>query len=217
MGKLKLSVLSTALVVSMLGVNTSASAAISGSTDSQILQEELSNIEYQSDAVEIINTDELPKDTPTINFDTIEDFEKFVKEYESFQTYNENIVSESSNTLDNQFPIAYANGSKTIHWYTAEDWSSFYKLYLPSKMWIDFTYTYSGSGSNKTFTKITSIKSNSGSIPSSWNQTTAVSNISGNKKSVTIKVTGYFLLGVNIGGQSVGAKFHGSFTKKANV
>ena len=37
MKKLKLSVLSTALVVSMLGVNTSASAAISGSTDSQIL------------------------------------------------------------------------------------------------------------------------------------------------------------------------------------
>lgn len=107
-----------------------------------------------------------------------------------------------------------SNGSARILWCTAERFDSVYKVWLPFSMWIDFTYTYTGSGSSKKFTKITKIVSNSSGFPSTWHQTTSISNFYDSNKGVSIKIQGYHLLGVAIGGQAVGAKFSDTYTKK---
>ncbi|MCY8275471.1 hypothetical protein, partial [Bacillus inaquosorum] len=76
------------------------------------------------------------------------------------------------------------------------------------------TRQITGSGKSKKFKKITSIKSDSSSFPSSWHQSMSNSTFYDKNRGVKIHIKGSFLLGVNIGGQSVGAKFPDSYTKK---
>lgn len=192
-------------------------------TNSETIKEQLSEIESQTDGLEIVDIDEVPEGTPTINFDSVEEFKQAVEEYKKAQEENKDEaiteeVSEENNLEQPKFVTMAAtttkNGLSTIKWSTAERWSYIYKLYYPSSMWIDFSYTYTGSGSTKKFTKIKSVSSQSGNFPSSWHQTDKVTNFYDSNKGVSIKITGYYLLGVSVGGQSVGTHFKDNWTKK---
>lgn len=211
--KLAFCTLSTALFISLFNQSVSASGDI----------DDLSNkISSESSHVEIVKAEEVPEGVSSINFDSYEDFENAVRAWEVDQLNREKEEGSlfSLGIVPSASPSFYAkaaaskSGTDRIKWSSAEELRWVYSLWLPQTMYIDFEYTYIGSGSTKKFSKITSVKSNSNGFPSSWHQTTSAKNISANKRSVSIKIQGYHLLGVNISGQSVGAKFSDSYNKK---
>lgn len=218
MKKTVLALLSATLVFSSFNIEALADS----SSSSETIKQELKEFDKQTSAVEIVEFSEVPQSAPVINFDSVEEFEKAIKEYEEAMNKDEAIeefypeVSETSFVPNDKMMLRAAtkNGSARIKWHLAEYWEYVYKLYLPVSMWIDFTYSYTGSGSSKKFKKIHDIKSNSGAIPSSWYQTTATHNFYDKNRGVSIKIQGYFLLGVSIGGQPIGAKFPNSYTRK---
>lgn len=79
----------------------------------------------------------------------------------------------------------------------------------PGTITADITYTYAGSGKKKKFSRIKNVKSHSLlSFPVDWKQQTKTTNISSDKKRVRVKLQGYHLVGVSIGGQGVGARIN---------
>ncbi|MEH7141596.1 hypothetical protein [Priestia megaterium] len=212
----------------LLGSFSSTQAfAETNQTNSETIKDQLNELESQTDGLEIVDSSELPEGTPTVNFDSVEEFKQAVEEYEKAQMENNNDeinsemtenLSEENNLEQPKFVTMAAsttkNGLSTIKWMTAERVSYLYKVYYPTFMWIDFSYTYTGSGSTKKFTKIKSVSSQSDNIPSSWHQTDKATNFYDKNKGVSIKITGYYLLGVSIAGYNVGAHFSDSWTKK---
>lgn len=211
--------LSTVLLFSSFNTH----AVASSQTDPKTTKKELNDFSNQTDGLEIVDVDELPEGTPMIEFDNMDEFKKAVEELQLAQEINadieEDVVSANLNSVPEFSTMAAAkNGTSRIKWNSAGRLDYVYKLWLPSSLWIDFTYTYTGTAlSSKKFTKIKTVKSGSNGVPSSWHQTTHAANISGNKKVATIKIQGYHLLGVKIGGQGVGAKFTDSYTKKYDI
>ena len=182
-------------------------------------------LSQQFESLEIIDASELPKDTPTISFDSIDEFKNVIENtqsitVETIEDANDEVGITSKLEglpLSNSSFTTLAttkNGASTIKWFTAEDPSYVYKVWLPASMWIDFEYTYTGSGSTKKFSKIKKVVSESSGVVSNWHQTTYAANFYDSNKGVSIKIQGYHLLGVNIAGQSIGAKFSDSYTKK---
>lgn len=212
-------VLSIALV---FGSFTQVAAASQGNSDSENFKKELLELSKQTEGLEFVDANTLPEGTTMINFENMDEFKKAVEE---FQMSQEEVTNEESSVIENLELSSTFNlqtistasvkeGTSRIKWYTSESIESVYKVWLPVSMWIDFSYTYTGSGSSKEFNRIKTVTSNSSGFPSSWYQTSYSANIASNKKSVSIKIQGYHLLGVNIGGNSIGAKFSDSYTKK---
>jgi len=211
-------VLST--VVAFGAIGTSASAATDQSQTENV-KEEIQNFSAETDNLEVINKEDLPEGTPVINFDSVEDFKKAVKEMETLKaeenTNEINIDSTDTSSSDlNKIMMTAAattkSGSATIKWYEIS-WNPINFKY-DTQMYIDFDYKYTGSGSKKKFSKVTDIQSGNGGFPMNWNQSTkGTYNFYDSNRGVKISITGYYLLGVNVGGQTVGTKFHDSFTK----
>ncbi|WP_445506779.1 hypothetical protein [Niallia sp. 03190] len=223
---LALSVLSFILMFNTTLLKTFAESPtketnVSSQEENQKTLEELYEYADQTNNFEIVSASELPENTPTINFDSVEDFKRAIEESREIQANNEEIETfyEKSDVSTNAPKLltraaATKNDSKRISWSLVGTWEWIYQWWLPPNMWIDFTYTYTGSGSSKKFSKITKITSNSSGFPSSWVETTSVSNFYDDNKGVSIKIQGYHLLGVSIGGQAIGTKFYDNYTKK---
>ncbi|MCY8009718.1 hypothetical protein MOJ76_15600 [Bacillus haynesii] len=211
--------LSIALVLSSFNVK----ALAAGKTSPETIKQELNKFDKQKDTFEIVY-DKLPQGTPTVKFDSVEDFKKAVSEYEKAIKKRNNQVEEffenPSETTSNKntFTLAAAAKTKTgtgrIMWFNSENLKWVFAVYMPHDMWIDFKYTYTGSGKSKKFKKITKIKSDSSNFPSSWHQTLSNHSFYDKNRGVKIHIKGYFLLGVNIAGQSAGFKIPDSYTKK---
>jgi hypothetical protein len=216
-----------ALVFSIVFLLSLFSQTVFASEDVEDIEEIVSNI---TDEVEIIDIDELPDGTPILHFATMEEFNEAMKQWNEFQEskiieeklYEDKTEIQSRRLISHVEPSPFAvtsssvtvrNGADRIQWSSTERWDFFYKLYLPYNMYIDFTYTYSGLGSTRQFLTIKSVKSHSSGFPSTWHQTSYAANISSDKKSVSIKIQGYHLLGVKVGDQAVGAKFSDAYTK----
>lgn len=213
--------LSTALVFSSF--NTKASAEENSTNN---VQEELSEFAEQTNSLEIVNIEEVPTDAPIISFDSVEDFQQAVNEMERDalieETFAEEEIFAETTVFEKPAPsvrllataTAVKNGSARITW-NPMSWNPLHQLILPTSMWIDFSYTYTGTGSTRKFTKITSIVASSNGTPSTWHKTTApISSFYDLNKGVSITIQGYHLLGVSIGGQPIGARFADTFTKK---
>ncbi|ASS72392.1 hypothetical protein [Bacillus atrophaeus] len=195
--------------------NTKATTAVQ--KDHKTIKQELQKFDKQTDSVELVYN--LPKGTPTIKFDNVEEFKKAVADYEkASKNKKQNVQEYNDNTTPTSYTFLAASSTKTgtkrIRWSNAESLRWAYSVWLPHDMWIDFKYTYTGSGKSKKFKKVTTIKSDSSSFPSSWHQSMSNSSFYDKNRGVKIHIKGSFLLGVNIGGQSVGAKFPDSYTKK---
>jgi len=79
----------------------------------------------------------------------------------------------------------------------------------PGSITVDLDYSYTGSGSNRSFTGINNISSHSLiNFPVGWNQTTYSYNIYNNNNTVNVTLHGYNVIGINVGGQSIGANIN---------
>ncbi|GIN62398.1 hypothetical protein J27TS8_23910 [Robertmurraya siralis] len=203
------------LGLSVVLVSSSFTPAFAESESfSENTKEELIQLEQETGAVEFFDISELPEGIPILEFDSVEELQKTIEYARSIEK-NENFDKVFTPiSKDSGFSIMASTGTARIQWYTAENWDYIYKIYLPSTMWIDLTYTYTGSGSTKKFSKITKVTSNSTSFPSTWIQETKSTSFYDSNRGVTVKIAGYHLLGVSIKGFNVGAKFPETYTKK---
>lgn len=221
------------LALSTVIVSCSFTQAFAQSEPSpKSIQKQLTQLEQQTN-VEFVDVEELPEGTPIIYFDSVEELHKAIEAAQAIEKDEQAVVAsvlDSANDPFTPLPIqeytpslpldtgfyttATATGTKRITWYLAESWDYALKWYLPSQMWIDLTYTYTGSGSTKKFSSITKVTSNSSGFPSTWKQEAKSTSFYDSNRGVTVKISGYHLLGVNMAGQSVGMKFPETYTKK---
>ncbi|NRG32892.1 hypothetical protein, partial [Niallia circulans] len=225
MKKVILSILSILFIFSTTNLTTYAETSnknVSEQENEKINSVALSDITDRYENLEVIDPSTLPKDSYYIEVDNLDELDQLFSTIQgSFNELDKNEVTYDNSTdltIPNTQPIMLAaastkNGSARIG-FVPWTINPVHLVLLPLDMWIDFTYTYTGSGSKRKFSEIKKIKSNSNGIPSSWHQTTGISNFYDSKKGVEIKIQGYHLLGVKVGGQDVGYKFSGTYTKK---
>ncbi|MBH9968153.1 hypothetical protein [[Bacillus] enclensis] len=205
MKKLGLSLLVSLLMLSILG-NT----AFASSSSTAILSE-VEDISKESNSIELVDYSELPEGTPLVEFDTVEEFEKAVKDLEEEQ---EGFVNEKYTTLPTRdsgyFATAAASRTDRLKVYVKRSWNPLKSMTQPTYITVDLRYSYSGSK----FTKINGLSSFSPGYPTDWIQTSKNTSLYNSNRSVSAEVNGYNLLGVSIGGQPVGAKIADTVTFK---
>ncbi|QWI17616.1 hypothetical protein EXW48_17305 [Bacillus wiedmannii] len=166
--------------------------------------------------VEVLDSSEVPKGTNFVNFNSVEEFEKavkegmFQKENKSPLLQNEQIILdpiEEKNPTGGFKPLASSVGS--IGWADYDNWWS-----NIISMRINFNYTYNLSNGQKRFTGVSNIKSfSSGISVTNWVQTNSTSSIIDGNRTIQISVNGYHLFGVSISGVPVGFKSYKNYTK----
>ena len=187
-------------------------------TAAQIQQyDEESTFFDQTSVSEVENTEEV------LNFDTVQEFEDTMDQMEidtlaeqEAQLDEPEIIDDGTVTDGTATFTTTAttySGLRTIKW-MPNSWNPLKRQILPIWMWIDFKFSYSGSGSTKKFVSITSVKSNSSGFPTTWHQTLQSSNLYDSNRGVNISIKGYHQLGFTIGGQTIGGRIHDSYTKK---
>lgn len=220
----------------ILMIYTTTSTTFAANNNDKIVKE-LETVAEENN-IQTVPSDSLPKNTPIVEFDSVEEFEKALKGEgktdmavlmkqailasgelpEIIDEYNAQDIDEVTTPSTIMYSASKAstakkNGSARIKIYPGS-WNPIKNQFLPMTMWIDFSYQYTGSGKSRKFTKITKVTSNSVGFPSSWHQTTKATNFYDSNKGVSIKIQGYHLLGVAIGGQAVGYKIAETYTKK---
>ncbi|QTB23128.1 hypothetical protein J1907_03165 [Lysinibacillus sphaericus] len=203
------------LVLSLFAVGTLGNTAMASTevieSPSKILSE-VEEIANNSESIELINIDELPEGIPFVNFDTVEDFEKAVKEMdiEATQvTVNENTESITQSNQLMGARVARAATSETtdrLRVLVKASWNPIKAATQPAWVDVDLKYTYTGSGSSKTFSELKKVTSFSLSFPTEWVQTEKNHSFYNFKKGISVELLGYNLLGAVIAGQPVGAK-----------
>ncbi|WP_226530858.1 hypothetical protein [Metabacillus niabensis] len=188
------------------------------------IQKELKELE-SSDSVdfELIPSEEVPESTEIINFDSVEEFEKYVQEInQEEQTFEETIQvnptvpSLSKTTMSTMAAASTYNGDHVIKWWAP--FSGFGMTGLACWKNIAFNYKYKFVSGKPQFTSVSNIKSyyTGLQIGVSWIQTTngSASIIKKNTTNDTAKISvkGYSLLGFQVKGFSVGAKIGNTWT-----
>lgn len=168
--------------------------------------------------IEVIDPSELPEGTEFVNFDTVEDFEKAVKEYKKFQNQVDKFDpsardgqanSEQNGGKPTDIGInATATGS--IKWNAYQWWNPM----SPLNMTINFNYSYYYSSGYKWFTGVSNINSySSPGFPTNWVQTNKTGSVIDGKRTLQITIKGYHLFGASIGGVPFGYKSPATYTK----
>lgn len=210
-----------------LMLSSFATESFAVSNNDSVKREEVIDALKEVDNFEVVSTSELPENTPMIEFDSVEDFKKMLDNFANEDGLLDNEVNnveleDQFSLLDQKISTMAAkkkpktkNGSAEIKWkqHTLNPLNFKYD----TKLWIHFTYAYTGSGKKKKFYKVNSIKSGNGGFPMTWVQTSSTKNIYNSKESVSITIRGYFLIGLNIGGQTVGGRLTDSFNKKYHL
>lgn len=165
--------------------------------------------------IEVIDPSELPEGTEFVEFDTVEDFAKAVKQAKKFQNQVDKLNPKAgdlqSSTDVNSTDIGImASSVGSIRWSAYQWWN----LASPLYMTINFNYSYSGSGSSKKFTGVSSIKSHSSpGFPTNWIQTNKAGTIIDGGRTIRLKVVGYHLFGASIGGLPIGYRSDATYVK----
>jgi hypothetical protein len=165
----------------------------------------------------MIDASELPDNATMLNFDTIEDFEKFVKEQKKYQADNHDTYDPSRSGG----PAAgSANGGKPSDYMAAAtgighiQWRDIVWWQPAGTMNITFNNSYYSSSGYNYFSGVSNINSdNSGISPTDWKKTNSTKNIIDANRTVEIQIAGYYLFGVAVGVFSAGFKDYESFTK----
>ncbi|WP_026562104.1 hypothetical protein [Bacillus sp. J37] len=202
---------------------SSTNETLASEVESTVVEEQVEAIVEETGGLETVDVSSLPEGTKFINFDSVEEFEQALIESKKTENIQNDLIPEETfapPTLANTSTISKFNimaaAATTYNGSARIKWSQYHPLkpVYDAPLWIDFTYTYTKSGTTKKFTKITGVSSHNGGYPATWHQTSKTTNFYDSNKGVTIKVQGYFLFGVNIAGTPIGFKDPDTFTKK---
>lgn len=227
----------------------------------------MEKISNESESFDVVNLNEVPEDAPLIHFDTMEDFEKALKELEEEQKLIEEaevveeaevieeveIIEDEETAQDqNSFPKTEAElikeyydsvktpkpvdlnpgtinigdtttaAVKTTSVRHKVRWARTYNPLLirvrPYYVTSNVKYSYTGTGSSKKYSSIKNVTSYSPfSFPHDWNQTDYNHSFYNLRKGVIIKLIGYHIIGVNVGGQAWGARVSDSLKYRTTV
>lgn len=171
--------------------------------DKDYIESQLSDI-----GVELVKLPETRsnKNLKTLDFETEDEFIKFIR---NFKTEDE---------LENSLIQSRISDLGHLKWYAP--FSGFGMTGIANWKNIKFKYDYSKNKKGvKTINKISNINSDISGIhiAVSWHQQNATSNIASNKRSANFKVSGYYLLGVTIGGAPIGAKLNSTWTRTFKI
>lgn len=208
--KIVLSLLVAIFVLSFTGSSVLASSSSTTDSSSSEVLSEIEAIANDSDEIELVDADTLPKGTPAVNFDSIEEFEQAIKALE--QERSEAVVVE-----DDGIPLAQpgefsimASRTDRLKVFVKPSWNPLKSIAQPTSITVDLNYSYSG----KKFTKINRVSSFSLGFPTDWIQTDVNKSFYSSKTGVSMELLGYHLVGANIKGQPIGAKVRDEITFK---
>jgi len=219
--KIALSTLLVGAIVLPLQVSNLEKASASEVTkhSAEVLSE-IEAITNNSESVELISVDELPKGTPFVKFETIEDFEKAVKELD-LENKTPQIVNIDTEymPLSNQMITKAATSSTTdrLEVFIKKSWNALKAVTQPTTVTVDVKYSYTGYGSTKAFSSISNVTSFSLGFPTSWVQTDYNKSFYNFKKGVSLELLGYNVVGAVIAGQEIGAKVADEITFNYNI
>ncbi|WP_342513361.1 hypothetical protein MKY34_00800 [Sporosarcina sp. FSL K6-1522] len=208
----------SSLVLSLFAVSTIGNTVFASSEDTQYSTEILTEIEdvaNNSRSIELIDVDELPEGTPIVNFDTVEDFEKALKELDEENKDLQVDVFEDTKYIfqSDQFITTFAGPlNDRITVFVKTSLNPLKAVTQPVRVTVDLKYTYTGSGSSKKFSNVSSVKSFSSGFPTDWVQTSHNRSYFNSNKGVKIKLFGYNVVGAVIKGQPIGAKIADEIT-----
>ncbi|WP_330949742.1 hypothetical protein [Virgibacillus sp. MG-45] len=210
--KLFLSLLVSLFIIGSFSTNVFAS---------NTTYDDLKRISDESEIFELVSKDELPEGTRMVEFDSVEEFEKALQELEEEKlqkaievSEKDSIISDSLNSSRFASLAATKNGSKRLGVILKPSLNPL----KPGTITANITYTYTGSGNKKRLSSIKKVTSHSTlSFPVDWKQQTKTTNISSTRKSVHVKLQGYFLVGVSIGGQGVGARINDTISFRYTI
>lgn len=198
-------IVSLLLCVLMLVPGTSVYAAEVPSTDDITVVDAIDTLEEYG--YEIIDADDMDESQDFIEFDSIEELENYLNSYEDLE-------SEYYTESQPYNPLSRASGATNVSWYNP--FAGFDGLTLLCWSNVDFSYNYKTVSGRPQYTSIKSISSYlTGISMTSWHQTsysTSYSKKYSTKDTCTAKVNGYYLLGVSIGGQPIGATRKATWT-----
>ena len=156
---------------------------------------------------EIIDASELTNNQDYIEFESLEELQNYL---DSLEAFDESYTAE----IPPINPLTRANGAETVSWYNP--FAGFDGLTLLCWSNVDFTYNYKTVNGRPQYTSIEEITSYlTGISMTSWHQTsysTSYSKKYSTKDTCTATVNGYYLLGVSIGGQPIGASRKSTWT-----
>ncbi|GLC88036.1 hypothetical protein [Lysinibacillus piscis] len=202
------------------------SCAFSSSANAQepVKQDVVSNVErefreiQQKYSIEEVDINRIPKEQQILKFDSIEDFEEFVKELQMVE--DEEVVIPSHFVQQSQVqPFAttdYYSDSAKMDWYSPFTGWGMTSLVQFKQITFDYKYYYLGKVKRFKAGSITNISSDIYGVSAwSWSQTKAKGTIGGtlNQASVEIEADGFYTLGVSINGFTIGAKLPGTITR----
>ena len=112
MKKLVVSIIIALFAVTSL-INTASATAEKGTSSTKVLSK-LKGVVENSNHLEIVDLDKLPEGTPILQFDTVEDFEKALKDSKLQNTYNDvNNLTEETKPLNQITTLASKATTKT--------------------------------------------------------------------------------------------------------
>ncbi|MGR6899708.1 hypothetical protein [Rummeliibacillus sp. BSL5] len=203
----------------------------STSENSTATMNEIKDIANQTDSLELVDVTDLPENTPFINFDSIEDFQKAIADLEQEQKQEQetlmeelpegldSISSSPTSIADRGITTFAASQSRTdvLKVTVKPSWNPLKSITQPATVTVNLTYNYkNGAFTNKKITK-SNVKSHSFGVPTSWVQEDVNSSYYDSKKGVKLELIGYNVVGLAIKGQPVGAKIDDIITFKYKI
>lgn len=165
--------------------------------------------------LELVNPSEISEGAPYLEFKSIEQFEKAIKDNMRLKN-DKNHLRQQERDIFESHPIdpnnvsTYTAGIGSITWDDHDLWWT-----STATMRINFNYDYYlTSSSQKRFTGASNINSFASRISSSgWIQTNSANNIIDGSRTIEISINGYHEFKVSISGNPVGFRYFKDYTK----
>ncbi|MBO1583093.1 hypothetical protein [Bacillus sp. XF8] len=168
--------------------------------------------------LELVNASEISEGAPYIEFESIEQFEKAIKDNMRLKNDKNHLRQQERDILESQ-PIEGSNPSDVSKYIAAIGsitWNDYDLWWAPSvtmRININYDYYLISSG-QKRFIGTSKINSFASGISSSgWVQTNSASIIIDGSRTIQISINGYHEFKVSIGGNATGFRYFKQYTK----
>ena len=175
--------------------------------EAEILKNEVSALSQKYNYLTIDFNKTVDNKQEPLKFDTVEEFEVFIKELKLMDEQVLSFDSNNHNQKNELYRGVISSGVDTVSWYSPLIGATF--------AWknVTFEYTYEYDYPDKTFLSVDNVESylTGVLVALDWTQTGYASTVGYNGNSISAEVDGYYLLGVEIGGTPIGAKVNSTW------